>query len=53
VLDEPATASALAAYVLRGVDCGAVSLEEVTDQCGLGRPDLDALHGAAGTHDRA
>jgi citrate lyase beta subunit len=28
-LDEPATAQALAAFVLRGVDCGAVSADEV------------------------
>lgn len=51
-LDEPATARALAGYVLRGVDCGAVSLDEVTDRCGLNRPDLEALHGA-GAHARA
>ena len=30
-LDEPATAQALARFVLRGVDCGAVSPEEVGD----------------------
>jgi citrate lyase beta subunit len=52
VLDEPATARALAGYVVRGVDCGAVSLEEVTGRCGLDRPDLDALRGA-GSHGRA
>jgi citrate lyase beta subunit len=52
VLDEPATVRALAGYVLRGVDCGAVSLEEVTERCGLDRPDLDALQ-VAGTHARA
>ncbi len=52
VLDEPATARALADYVLRGVDCGAVSLGEVTDRCGLDRPDLDALR-VAGTYARA
>ncbi len=30
-LDEPATAQALAQFVLRGVDCGALSLEDVGD----------------------
>ncbi|MGJ7439939.1 DUF6986 family protein [Aquipuribacter sp. MA13-6] len=34
VLDEPATAQALAAAVLRGVDCGAVDLAEAVDATG-------------------
>jgi citrate lyase beta subunit len=35
VLDEPATARALADFVLRGVDCGAVDLDEVTELSGI------------------
>jgi citrate lyase beta subunit len=31
ILDEPATARALADFVLRGLDCGAVSTDEVAD----------------------
>ncbi len=34
VLDEPATAQALAAAVLRGVDCGAVDLDEAVSRTG-------------------
>ena len=30
VLDEPATARALADFLVRGIDCGAVDLDEVT-----------------------
>ncbi len=40
VLDEPATAQALAGFVLRGFDCGAVTREEVRTLTG---GDLDAL----------
>ena len=43
VLDEPATAQALAAFVVRGLDCGAVDPEEVTDSGGPGRETLDRL----------
>lgn len=43
IADEPATARALAAYVLRGVDCGAVDADEVRDGCGLGDEDLRGL----------
>jgi len=39
-LDEPATAAALAGFVLRGVECGAVSSEEVDSLIGV---DLDRL----------
>jgi citrate lyase beta subunit len=35
IADEPATARALAAYLLRGLDCGAVDEAEVVDGCGL------------------
>ena len=37
IADEPATARALAGYLLRGLDCGAF------DDAGLGRPELAAL----------
>ncbi|MFC8721624.1 DUF6986 family protein [Kitasatospora sp. NPDC057198] len=45
VMDEPATARALSGYVLRGLDCGAVDLAEVTGRTGLDRARLDALAG--------
>ncbi len=35
VLDEPATAVALAGFLARGVDCGAVSESEVTELVGI------------------
>jgi citrate lyase beta subunit len=47
VVDEPATARALSGYLLRGVDCGAVDLAEVTGATGLTRAGLDALAGRA------
>lgn len=43
VMDEPATAQALAGAVLRGVDCGAVSPEEVDTLTGIDRPALEVL----------
>ncbi len=43
VLDEPATARALADFVLRGLDCGALDPTEVTAACGLDRPALSTL----------
>jgi len=42
-MDEPATARALAAFVLRGVQCGAVGAEEVQALAGVGIPQLTAL----------
>jgi citrate lyase beta subunit len=42
-LDEPATAKALAGFVLRGVDCGAVSSDEVRDLIGIDLPALTRL----------
>jgi citrate lyase beta subunit len=45
VLDEPATARALAGVVLRGVDCGALDQQEVSAACGLERGDLARLAG--------
>ena len=43
VADEPATARALADFVLRGLDCGAVDATEVRDGCGLDDADLRRL----------
>jgi citrate lyase beta subunit len=43
VLDEPATAQALAAYLTRGLDCGALDETEVKTLSTLDRPALDAL----------
>jgi hypothetical protein len=47
VMDEPATAKALSGYVLRGFDCGAVDLDEVTGKTGLTRAQLNARAGRA------
>jgi citrate lyase beta subunit len=41
VLDEPATAQALAAFLCRGLDCGALDQGEVTDLTTLTRSQLD------------
>ncbi len=41
VLDEPATAKALAGFLLRGLDCGALTSEDVTRHTGLDRVALD------------
>lgn len=43
VMDEPATARALAAFVLRGVQCGAVGADEVQALAGVGIPQLTVL----------
>ena len=43
IADEPATARALAAYLLRGLDCGAVDEAEVAAGCGLDEPRLRDL----------
>ncbi|WP_427005930.1 DUF6986 family protein [Pseudarthrobacter sp. H2] len=43
VMDEPATARALAAFVLRGVQCGAVGTEEVQARAGVELSQLTAL----------
>jgi len=45
VLDEPATARALAGVVLRGLDCGAVDDTEVRAAGGPDRPVLDSVAG--------
>ncbi len=44
VMDEPATAKALSGYLLRGLDCGALDVAEVTRATtGLTRADLDGF----------
>ncbi|MEV5138326.1 aldolase [Streptomyces syringium] len=45
VMDEPATARALSGFLLRGLDCGALDMEEVARLTGLTRADLDGLAG--------
>jgi citrate lyase beta subunit len=45
VLDEPATARALAGVLLRGLDCGAVDDAEVRAAAGVDRAVLDRLAG--------
>jgi citrate lyase beta subunit len=41
VLDEPATAQALAGFVARGLDCGALTASEVRERTGLDRAAID------------
>ena len=45
VLDEPATAQALATSLRRAVDCGALTADDVHTLSGLSLADLDALSG--------
>ena len=45
VLDEPATARALATVVLRGLDCGALDDDEVRTATGVERTVLARLAG--------
>jgi len=42
-LDEPATAVALAGFILRAIDCGAVDQAEITTAVGLERDRLNQL----------
>ena len=42
-MDEPATAAALAGFVMRGVDCGAVSADEVRSLVGIDETELARL----------
>jgi len=44
VLDEPATARALAGFLQRGLDCGAISATELTDRTGLSPAELTRVH---------
>ncbi|MFE7629732.1 DUF6986 family protein [Kocuria sp. NPDC057446] len=43
IMDEPATARALARFVHRGVLCGAISGEELEDGAGIGEHELFSL----------
>ena len=43
VMDEPATARALARYVIRGLSCGALDAAEVASRCGLSVTSLTDL----------
>lgn len=43
IMDEPATARALARYIHRGVACGAVSADEVTELAQITLPELEAI----------
>lgn len=43
VIDEPATAAAMAGYLVRGLDCGAVTEDEVQAHAGVDRAALTAL----------
>jgi len=43
IADEPATARALADFVLRGLDCGAVDAAEVIAGCGMDEAELRLL----------
>ncbi|PZT70092.1 aldolase [Streptomyces sp. SW4] len=43
IADEPATAKALAGYLLRGLDCGALDTAEVARLTGLTRADLEGF----------
>lgn len=50
IMDEPATARALARFVHRGLLCGAISARELADAAGIAEADLFALaHPKAGT----
>ncbi|MET0132979.1 MAG: aldolase [Kibdelosporangium sp.] len=44
ILDEPATAQALSASLLRAVDCGAATGEEITQATGLHLDEVRAYH---------
>ncbi|KES03329.1 aldolase [Streptomyces toyocaensis] len=43
VMDEPATAKALAGHLIRGLDCGALDTSEVARATGLTRSDLEGF----------
>ena len=45
-LEEPATARALAGFLLRGLDCGALSEADISQRCGLDPAGLRALRDA-------
>ncbi|MGO2080932.1 DUF6986 family protein [Glutamicibacter arilaitensis] len=43
IMDEPATVRALARYIHRGVACGAVTADEVTELAQITLPELEAI----------
>jgi citrate lyase beta subunit len=43
IMDEPATALALASYLVRGLDAGAIREDQVVERCALDRTALEAL----------
>jgi hypothetical protein len=43
VLDEPATAQAMASLLVRGLHCGALDADEVSERSGVPTPVLDEL----------
>jgi HpcH/HpaI aldolase/citrate lyase family len=45
-LEEPATARALAGFLLRSLDCGALSETDIRERSGLDRTALSAVHQA-------
>ena len=45
-VEEPATARALAGFLLRGLACGALTAADVSERCGLDRAALSALRHA-------
>lgn len=50
VMDEPATARALAWFLKRGLDCGALGAEEVAERAGLDTGELSRMVTPAGAH---
>ena len=42
-MDEPATAVALAGFIVRAIECGAIEQADITAQTGLDRSQLDVL----------
>ena len=50
IMDEPATARALARFVHRGVLCGAISGEELEESAGIGEHDVAVLATADQQH---
>jgi citrate lyase beta subunit len=44
ILDEPATAQAMAALLVRGLHCGALDAVEVQERCGLDQDGLERLY---------
>jgi citrate lyase beta subunit len=49
LLDEPATAAAMAGFLLRALECGAVGADELEAEAGIGTDALAGLSRRAGT----